>query len=452
MSKITVDKTREIIDDFAKEIEKRKTPCPVPSKWAINFRNEKTLGIQRDVYYVPLDLLRYRKDNGRIASDVISYEKQNLKELDEKEQETQDILFNFLAEKDKEQTEILKKSIQKEGQADPAIITSDGFLINGNRRKMVLEQLRKEDPRKYDSMKVVILPGRDDPGGPPTIREIELIENRYQLQKDGKSEYTGLDRALSISRKIACGISLEEQLIDDPSFAGLSTKSKDFIRMKKEYEKNYLDPLKKANDYLEHINREGCYDLIKDRWQAFIDYSNFYNGKLKNKKWQQSADIRDDEIGKIEDVAFKIIRKNTFKGKPRKTHEIIRDLPKLLSVPESKEVLFELVDGTEDISDLDLSNNDSYKEAEIVWGQKNEQIFAKSINLAYDHREVQLENAGPISLIHSAYEKLTHKNMDITKIPKNELLDFVESAGKIIEKAQDLKSAAWERYKNISLK
>jgi len=70
-------------------------------------------------------------------------------------------------------------------------------------------------------MKVVILPGKDSTkeGGPPTLLEIEKIENRYQLQSDGKSEYYGFDRALSIKRKIQIGLSLEDQLRDDPRYA-----------------------------------------------------------------------------------------------------------------------------------------------------------------------------------------------------------------------------------------
>ena len=36
--------------------------------------------------------------------------------------------------------------------------------------------------------KAVILPGKDDVGGPSTLLESEQIENRYQLQSDGKAE------------------------------------------------------------------------------------------------------------------------------------------------------------------------------------------------------------------------------------------------------------------------
>ncbi|GAG80751.1 unnamed protein product, partial [marine sediment metagenome] len=73
--------------------------------------------------------------------------------------------------------------------------------FNGNRRKLALDELSKVDD-KFNWMKVVVLPGKEDPGGPPTMLEIEQIENRYQLQSEGKAEYYKFDRALSIRRKI----------------------------------------------------------------------------------------------------------------------------------------------------------------------------------------------------------------------------------------------------------
>jgi len=90
-------------------------------------------------------------------------------------------------------------------------------------------------------MKVVILPGKKERGGPPTVIEIEQIENRYQLQSDGKSEYYGFDQALSIQRKIDIGFTLEEQLRDDPRFAGTSKAQID--KAVKNHTKEYLEPL-----------------------------------------------------------------------------------------------------------------------------------------------------------------------------------------------------------------
>jgi hypothetical protein len=226
MPAITTDEPRFIIDDFVKVIqETKRRQGPKPAKDVINFRDEKRNGFERDIEFVPVRHLRYRKENGRIASDVFDYEKSNGPLL-EKDQNARDILGKFLEEKDPEKTDELIKSIEHYGQNEAAIITCDGFLINGNRRKMALEKLGKLNPGKseYEFMKVVILPGKGEPDGPPTPLEIEQLENRYQLQRDGKSEYYGFDQALSIRRKIERGYSLKAQLQDDPRYVRAGEK------------------------------------------------------------------------------------------------------------------------------------------------------------------------------------------------------------------------------------
>ncbi len=168
MTLIRQDAIRPIVADFAAAIRERKQLTAKPAKAVINFRNEKQDNFERDIQLVPLGLLRYRKDNGRIASDVLNYERAN-GPLDECQEESQEILGKFLEQKDAEKTSILLKSISHAGQTEPAIITCDGFLINGNRRRMVFEKLHHAnlgDPR-FGYMKVVILPGDGEPGGPP---------------------------------------------------------------------------------------------------------------------------------------------------------------------------------------------------------------------------------------------------------------------------------------------
>jgi hypothetical protein len=203
VDKMTKPKGREIIEDFVREINSRKRKGSVPTMTVIDFRNERRNKKERLVWDVPIDLLRYRKDNGRISSDVLHYER-NHGFLDEKSEKAQNIIRGFLERKDEKKTEELKNSIKHDEQREPAIITCDGFLINGNRRKMVLEALAEENrgDRRFLTMKVVILPGKDDEGGPPTLLEIEQIENRYQLQSDAKAEYYAFDRAISMRRKI----------------------------------------------------------------------------------------------------------------------------------------------------------------------------------------------------------------------------------------------------------
>lgn len=448
-----MEKTREIIDDFAKVIDERKQEGPSPKTFVINFRNEMVSGKERQIYYVPIELLRYRKDNGRIVSDVLSYERASNKKLNETESETQNILFEFLKDKDPEKTETLKKNIKKYGQDTPVIITCDGFLINGNRRKMVFELLQNDDPSNYKQMKVVILPGKNDEGGPPTIKEIELLENRYQLQQDGKSEYQGLDRALSIRRKINNGVSLDEQLLDNPECAGLNINDKDFKKKKEEWINKYLNPLQQVDDYLNNLGRPEHYASIEGRWQSFIDLSNFYNGNLQKQRWRLEAELEESDIGIVQEVAFNIIRKQHISGRPEKLHNIIRKLPTLLKTPDAKEILFSIPNKTVDLT-IDEKYDSDKKEYPLSiqdkkWSSNkvNENVFSYALNLAYDLDAKQKENEDSMALIKTALCKINHPNMNVEKIPQTNLKEFIKTAEKIIEDVTILKQSAWERLK-----
>ena len=179
-------------------------------------------------------------------------------------------------------------------------------------------------------MRVVILPGANDVenGGPPTIYEIEQIENRYQFQSEGKAEYYSFDKALSIRKKIIHGMSLEEQLKDDPNFAHLDIRQKEFKNVIKKYSEDYLEPLTCIDQYLESLGRTSLYDTVstgisdrEGRWEAFKDYYNFVEKKLNDKDKLYELGLKEDEVGLVRDVAFKIIRKREFKRVSQSTYD-----------------------------------------------------------------------------------------------------------------------------------
>jgi hypothetical protein len=428
MADITKLKTREIIDDFAKEIELRKLSTAKPSKAVINFRTDIHDKKEREIWRVPINILRYRKENGRIASDILDYET-NVGVFDEKDDQAQKVIADFLKEKDPEKTVKLRNSIIHAGQQEPAIITCDGFLINGNRRKMVMEQLHQDFPENtnYEYLNVVILPGKDDKneGGPPTLVEIEKIENRYQLQSDGKSEYYGFDRALSIKRKIELGLTLEEQLRDDPNHAGAT--STQLNKAVKECEKNYLKPLECVDRYLKQFKREGQYRTISSgmsdregRWQAFIDYANTYSRFFISPKGRLELNIEEDEIGSIEEAAFDIIRLRTLPDVP-KVHVIMRDLPKYCRTKEGKHEILKIAEDVENVlSKEQYSDNQgkplTHDQIDAKWAANNQQSIIYHVKKARNFHETKKEKETPIELLETAYKKLTHDDMDLSSI------------------------------------
>lgn len=461
MSEITQSAPRQIIQDFAEEIQKRKITSAKPSKWVINFRNDYSDKHERDIVKVPIGLLRFRKDNGRIASDVLDHEI-TAGILDESEKETQDLLRRFLQRKDPERTEILYKNILHSGQREPAIITCDGFLINGNRRKMVMDRLNDEhrEDEKFKYMNVVILPGPNDEGGPPTLLEIEKLENRYQLQSEGKSEYYGFDRALSIRRKIKIGLSLEEQIRDDPKYAGASKA--DIEKAKREIQKNYLDPLACVDRYLRQFGREDQYHTIsagvgdrEGRWQAFIDYSNTFNTKFRSQNYLIDSGIDEDEIGDIEEAAFDIIRIRNIPDMG-KVHTVMRNLHKYCSNSQSRKELLNIpkkVDAMlpagEVFEDPEQTKPLSRQDVDAKWAARNIEPITFHLKRAVKHYDAQKEKETPISLLDAALKKLRHKDMDLSSIATRDYRKAREFAVEIQTAAQEIEKALYEQQKKL---
>lgn len=456
--KISTDVTRKIIEDFAREISIKKRPGAKPEKEVIEFRNDRINGIEREVFYVPINILRFRKDNGRIASDVMSHEKINGR-LDERLETTQDIIRKFLKEKDEEKNIKLKNSILHSGQTEPAIITCDGFLINGNRRKMVIEELFNDnnihDKHRFETMKVVILPGEDSKGdgGPPTVKEIEQIENRYQLHSDGKAEYTNFDRAISIQRKINAGMPLYEQLRDDPNYVRLTPKE-----FKKEIQKcqdEFLGPLKCVDNYLEQLDRQGLYDNISEgrtdregRWQAFIDYHNTLYKPLRNEKTRiNDFGIEEDEVGEIEDIAFKIIRKKDF---PHiKTHEVIRKLSKILKHKEAKKEIMKLKAVPHELDNNDLNEDGDFRTFDKYWGKKHETVLVGKVIESIRIMEHTKELETPIELLNQALKKLNHENMNPDGMDILKSDEAWAKCKEIQQRAHELEKEFWEKRESI---
>ena len=459
MPAITKPKAREIITDFAREICTRRLPTAKPSTQVINFRNDRSESFERDVWKVPIEILRYRKDNGRIASDVLDYER-NIGVLDEKDEESQATIADFLRQKDPEKTDILRKTLLHIGQREEAIITCDGFLINGNRRKMVMDQLHAESPEdeRFAFMKAVILPGEGEPGGPPTLLEIERIENRYQLQSDGKAEYDGFDRALSIKRKIELGLTLEEQLRDDPQFAG-ATKA-ELAKAKKKYEKDYLHPLKTVERYLKQFGREGQYRTIstgmsdrEGRWQAFIDYSETYTRDFSNQQKLLDKGIEEEEIGEIEEAAFDIIRLRTIPDMP-KVHMIMRKLFKYCSTKEGKKEILKIAQEVERVLPaeeyFDKQRNPlPPKVIDAKWVAKNQRPIIHRLKSAANRHDSQKERETPLTLLEAAYKKLTHNDMELTNIEIGDFKRARDLAIQIRDRADELEGQIYHQEKQL---
>ena len=452
---ITQEKTREIIDDFAQEIQRKKVEASPAESTRIDFRNGMAENREEIVYKVPLDLLRFRKENGRISSSVKTHE-QVIGWLDRADSEAQSVLRKFLREKDPEKTDELKQLLRAEGQREPGIITVDGFLINGNRRKVALSELKDEFPAddKFQTMKVVILPGKDDEGGPPTLKEIEQIENRYQLQTEGKAEYYGFDAALSIRDKEESGYTLKQQMRDDPQYRLM--ESAEFDRAVKRRRKEQLEPLECVEEYLETIGRPREYSVVskglgdpEGRWQAFLELSQTFWTPAKTDRGLQKMGIDEREAGEIMQAAYAAIRMRVIPNF-EKLHGIMRDLKKytehgkghLLEVARNVKHELPQEEITDDKGELLPQNVIDEK-----WKNEYRTKITRGFIEARDASESGSEKDAPIKLLSDALKKLNHENMAVDNIGVADLRDALKRINKIKTRSDELKKAIYKRMK-----
>ena len=241
---IITDQKIVINKNFEQAINEVKSPTG--DKASIPYRDWMEERKQVEVFKVPIEYCRYRLENGRISIETSSYSV-TTKPLDQDSPEDQEKIAEYLND-DKKNNEILKTLLRKDGQTAVAVITADGYLINGNRRKLILGQLfneKKEEKFKY--IKVVILPGSEDPES-PTIRDIAMLEYRYQVQSDGKSDYSDMAKALTTRNNMLKGLELEQMLRDDPQYSNLPDKA--FKNDLKKFERDTIGTLKVVDEYL----------------------------------------------------------------------------------------------------------------------------------------------------------------------------------------------------------
>lgn len=404
MGELQADKLREVITDFETRIEEAREEGPKPGTKIIDFRDNVANQKEDPVYSVPIQLLRFRLANGRVASNVQSHQKEK-GALRERDQETQDFLRRWLQQKDPDATKALQDQIRHRGQQEPAIITCDGFLIDGNRRKLALMNLYDEEKaEKFSRMKVVILPRN------VTQREIELIENRYQLQVDGKSEYTGLDKAISIRSKRDRGITIEQQLKDDATHSNKSPK--EISKEEKTVYKDLLGPLELADMYLAYLGQPGVYDYISGEtkggqgvWDALSElYKNFYRHRKEGKKLFFSWGMSEEEADKALDIAFKLIAAGTLPGKDNARSQI-RSVVKILKDSTARHHLMPIHEM--EISDGRVAGSKGTKEEWLkTWAADNKTKLTKHLKKAESCLAYEEEQDAPIDALEGALSKL----------------------------------------------
>lgn len=235
------------------------------------------------VFQIDIDILHYNFDNRRIAiyRKEREAEKKNdpsrFHSIEVSESNAEDISWmeDILLDRNnvimgvRSTTEGFEKELMTNGQLEPAVITIDGTLRNGNRRKAIFTEILRRtkakdkgyanlDSEQFKYLKVIILP-RD-------IRGPELfdLENFLQTKKDWKQPYDAIT-IMNIIKEARDDFELEFEDIRDKYLHD---------KTKAEIETDYWK-IKEIDKYLMAIGKPGQYRMIDRQQEMFEDFVRF---------------------------------------------------------------------------------------------------------------------------------------------------------------------------------
>lgn len=256
------------------------------------------------VWRIPLDYLIYNKYNGRIGSEVLSYEKQNGELNAELDSDCQ-LIEKFLYESKKERNKTTMDSLLKIGQQRYGIVTSDGIIIDGNRRAMLLNKLFHEHEslgysysqvEKCKNFLAIILP--DD----AEERDIQQLETIYQMGEDDKLDYNPIEKYLKCKE-------LKRLRFTERQIAEFMSEKESQIR-------EWLDILTLMEEYLEEYGYDGIYTRLDKTEGPFVDLKNYLDSYSKHGANVRNVDwtYTDSDISDLKVVCFDYIRAR-YEGK-----------------------------------------------------------------------------------------------------------------------------------------
>lgn len=209
------------------------------------------------VHSVPLQLPLYRLENGRTTALQAEYIATHPgvsedffradDELETAQKAQHDILVK-LARGSKN----LFKEFEKHPQSDPIILSSIGYVVNGNRRLSTWRTLYESDPKKYKhfrNIETVILPHADD-------KDLDRLEADLQLKEDLKAAYSWTSTALMLKEKIG-------------RFKYKENEVASVYEMSKKELRELFDCIEYAEQYLETRNKPKQFSELDDKEFAF---------------------------------------------------------------------------------------------------------------------------------------------------------------------------------------
>jgi len=198
--------------------------------------------------------------------------------------EAQDAQFEILCRQ--EGFEDLKADLKDRDQQDPAIITADGILVNGNRRAAAMRSLYLEQHLRAQYIRCLVLP--ED----ASVDEIVDLEAELQVARTFKQDYSWVNEALLI-----------EELYD--------REGKSFDRVARRMHRSVRD-VREMYDKIQQVHQlvamsQGSRHLVdfKERESVFDELAKH----IRNKPPKEERDVRTVYfLGALSDTEYRTLR------------------------------------------------------------------------------------------------------------------------------------------------
>ncbi|MBQ4408225.1 MAG: hypothetical protein II852_14595 [Bacteroidales bacterium] len=386
-----------------------------------------------DVWEIPMEALIYNQYNGRIGSVVKSYEKQS-HTLNPEDEADISLIESFLMDSKKDANKKTMDSLRKTGQIKFGIVTSDGVIIDGNRRASLMNHIRKdsrstqEEKDRCKFFKAVILPEN------ATKKDILQLETSFQMGEDEKVDYNPIEKYLKCKDLEDAGFTRDEIA----SFMGIN---------KKDVDQN-LEILDLMDQYLEFYGYDGMYTMAEgheDSFQKLNIALRQYKAGVAN-MW----DYSDEDINNVLGVAFDYIRLNLPQNdirdifrKPTQTNSsIFASKERWLNFFDNHQAFMASFE-EKPIEDYvrDASGNDitpCLQARDVEWRKKVAPSMTESFKKAQDAIDSQLSAKAPTLLITKAKSALDSIDSNSMSFQSN-ADSIISGLDDLIAKAQSLK-------------
>lgn len=217
-----------------------------------NLTRKLTISGNTEVYKVHkirIDLLRYNHQNDRIATWVSKYKAEHNGCLPPETdiEAYNNIIEGFIVESNEDAIKKTSNNIKLFGQQVPAVVLSNGLVVDGNRRFTCLRRLAREDAQ-YGWIDAVIL----DESVAADAKGIKMLELTIQHGEESKVGYGVIERLVGVYNDI-----IASKLLTIEEYAHSTNSSvKEIAAM--------VEEAQLMADYLKFINAEGQFHLARE--------------------------------------------------------------------------------------------------------------------------------------------------------------------------------------------